>query len=127
MTSEGKEYDVPPYVNGANSGIKGIFNFMHYNVAKGGPNEIVRRNNLKTIFNANFKVLPDAPNAGYVAEYGEPNSLMRFEKMLRFFDTNLKLKKNKTTDAWIDCLEKWESDHDWFVDEFGSKFNRKLS
>jgi len=118
---------VPANLTGVDGGGKGLFKHMNYYVSKGGPNEIVRRCNLRRILNSKFNVLEDASNADYIGEYGEPNSLTRFKKMLRFFDTNLTFKKNKTTDAWIDCLEKWESDVDWFVEEFGSKFNYKLS
>ena len=120
------EERIPPHVNGADDGIKGLFAHMHYSADAKGPNDSVRRHNLTRIFETTFLVLPDAPNADYIAEFGEPTSKQRFEKMLRFLDSNLRRYGNHSTPAWLDCLDKWGSDYDWFVEEYGSEFGCEL-
>lgn len=120
------EVIVPPHVDGAMNGIEGLFSFMHYSVEGGGPNDSVRRSNLSKIFKAEFKVQPDASNAGYVAEFGKPESRTRFEKMERFLDSNLTKFANKTSNAWLNCLEKWGSDYDWLIEQFGEQFGYVL-
>ena len=117
---------IPPHVNGADGGTKGLFSHMHYSADRNSPNDTVRRHHLTRIFNTTFIVQPDAPNADYIAEFGEPSSKERFEKMLRFLDSNLKRYASKSSPAWIDCLDKWGSDADWLIDEFGSQFGYQL-
>ena len=117
---------IPPHVNGADGGIKGLFSHMHYSADRNGPNDNVRRHHLTRIFNTTFIVQPDAPNADYVAEFGEPSSEERFEKMRRFLDSNLQRFGGKTSPAWLDCLNKWSSDADWLIEEFGSQFGYQL-
>tara|TARA_B110000438_G_scaffold276578_1_gene298499 strand:- start:1287 stop:1655 length:369 start_codon:yes stop_codon:yes gene_type:complete len=117
---------IPPHVNGADGGVKGLFAHMHYSADAKGPNDTVRRHRLSRIFETTFLVQSGAPNADYIAEFGNPNSQQRFEKMLRFLDSNLQRFGNRTTPAWLDCLEKWSSDADWLVEEFGSEFGYVL-
>jgi len=104
---------VPLHVNGANGGTNGLFSHMHYSVNRNGPNDKVRRHNLVRIFDTTFIVQAKAPNADYISEFGEPSSIERYEKMLRFFDSNLQRFGNRTSAAWLDCLDKWGSDVDW--------------
>ena len=120
------EENIPPHVNGADGGIKGLFSYMHYSVDKNGPNDKVRRHNLTRIFNTKFIVQPGSPNSDYIAEFGEPSTIERFEKMLRFFDSNLQRFGNQNSNAWLDCLDKWGSDADWLVLNFGSQFGYQL-
>ena len=117
---------IPPYVDGATSGVKGPFAHMLYSVEAKGPTTPVRRHHLKRIFESKFLVEKGAPNAGYVAEFGEPKSKDRFEKMLRFLDSNLQRYGNQNTPAWLDCLDKWSSDADWLVEEYGADFGYLL-
>jgi len=117
---------IPPHINGANGGIKGLFAHMHYSADAKGPNELVRRRHLTRIFQTTFVVGAEAPNVEYIAEFGEPSSKERFEKMLRFLDSNLQRFGNKNTPAWQDCLDKWASDADWLIEEFGSEFGYEL-
>ena len=113
---------IPTHVNGADGGVNGLFAHMLYSVDRNGPNDTVRRHRLTRIFNTTFLVQPDAPNADYIAEFGPPSSEERFEKMLRFLDSNLERFGGQTSPAWLDCLDKWGSDYDWFVEEYGSEF-----
>jgi len=117
---------VPPFVTSHEGGGKGLFSFMHYSVDKGGPNDTVRRHNMRKIFETTFTTEPGADNASYVAEYGEPCTIYRFEKMLRFLDTNLRRHGSKTSPGWLDCLDKWGSDVDWLIETFGSQFGYEL-
>ena len=117
---------IPPYVDGANAGVKGLFSHMLYSVDAKGPTTPVRRHHLRRIFESKFIVAEGAPNADYVAGFGEPCSKERFEKMLRFLDTNLQLFGGQNTPAWHDCLDKWSSDADWLVEEFGAEFGYVL-
>jgi hypothetical protein len=117
---------IPPHVNGADGGVKGLFAYMHYSADRNGPNDKVRRHHLTRIFKTTFLVQPDALNADYIAEFGVPYSRQRFKKMLRFLDSNLRRFGNHTTTAWLDCLDKWSFDYNWFVKEFGSEFGYVL-
>jgi hypothetical protein len=117
---------IPPHVNGADGGVEGLFAHMHYSVDAKGPDDSVRRSNLTRIFKTKLRVQPGAPNADYIAEFGDPNTRQRFKKMLRFLDSNLRRFDNHTTPAWLDCLDKWGFDYNWFVEEFGSEFGYVL-
>ena len=117
---------IPSHVNGADDGVKGLFAYMHYSADRNGPNDKVRRHHLTRIFKTTFLVQPDALNADYIAEFGEPSSKERFENMLRFLDSNLKRYARQSSPAWLDCLDKWGSDADWLIDEFGSQFGYQL-
>ena len=99
---------------------------MLYSADAKGPNTPVRRHHLKRIFECKFIVEIGAPNADYVAEFGEPCTKQRFKKMLRFLDSNLQRYGNQNSPAWLDCLDKWGSDVDWLVQEFGSEFGYEL-
>ena len=117
---------MPPHVDGADGGVKGLFSHMLYSVDKDGPSKSVRHHHLSRIFQTSFIVQPDAPNANYVAEFGDPCTIERFEKMLRFLKSNLNRFGNQTSNAWNDCLEKWSIDHDWLIEIYGSQFGYKF-
>ena len=118
--------EVPPHVNSPGDGLGGLFGFMNYNVQGGGPNVDVRRHILRRMYDEEFVVQPGSPNASYVAEFGSPGSVERLEKMLRFFQGNLGRYGNRATPAWIECIEKWEEDHDWFVETLGEEYGYSL-
>jgi hypothetical protein len=117
---------IPPHVNDANDGVNGLFSHMHYTVDAKGPNEKVRRHHLIRIFETTFLVQQGAPNTDYIAQFGDPASKQRFEKMMRFLDSNLQRFGSHNTPAWLDCLDKWDSDAEWLVREFGSEFGHEL-
>ena len=117
---------IPPDVNSADDGVRGLFAHMHYSADAKGPTEMVRQHLLSRIFETTFLVQPGARNADYIAEFGDPTSKQRFEKMLRFLDSNLHRFGNHTTPAWLDCLDKWSSDYDWLVETFGLEFGYVL-
>ena len=117
---------VPSHVDSPRDGIGGIFGFMNYNVQGGGPITEVRRHILRRMYNEEFSVQTGSPNARYVDEFGTPASIERFEKMVRFFQGNLNRFGNRSTPAWIECIEKWEEDHDWFIETFGNEHGFSL-
>ena len=113
---------IPPNVNSYADGSKGIFKHMHYSVDANGPNTSVRRHHLTKIFDATFKTQPGAPNAKYVATFGEPKSKERYDKMQNFLESHSNRYKNQTTQGWIDCVEKWDDDSVWLENTFGINF-----
>ncbi len=117
---------IPPNITGADGGVKGLFAHMHYSADGKGPNDSVRRHHLRRIFETTFLVEPGAPNADYIDEFGDPASKQRFKKMLRFLDSNIQRFGSHTTPAWLLCVDKWSSDVDWLVEEFGSEFGYKF-
>lgn len=123
---KGMEERIPPHVDGVDGAVKGLFAHMHYSADSKGPNDSVRRHHLTRIFQTTFLVESGAPNADYIAEFGDPSSKERFDKMLRFIDSNLQRFGNQTTPKWLNCLDKWSSDADWLVEEFGSEFGYVL-
>ena len=113
---------IPPNVNSYADGSKGIFNHMHYSVDANGPNTSVRRHHLTKIFNSTFKTQPGAPNAKYVATFGEPETKERYDKMQNFLESHENRYKNQTTQGWMDCVEKCRDDSAWLENTFGIQF-----
>ena len=112
---------IPPFVNSAHSGTKGLFKHMNYRVSAGGPNAHGRHRILSVIYTSDFVVPAGAINKSYIDEFGPPMSLKRFQKMLRFIDTNIKNYQNKTADGWIKCVDKWSEDADWIIETYGAE------
>jgi len=111
--------DVPPQVGSARNGRMGLFAFMGYHVRAGGPNKDQRQAVLEKMYEEDFRVQQGSQNSSYVSEFGLPGSKDRFEKMIRFLDTNLKIFGGQVSPNWQSCLDKWREDRDWFADEFG--------
>ena len=111
--------EIPPHVNGAQKGVKGLLGHLHYRVDKDGPNQTVRRSRLSYVYKVELITGKNAANADYIAEFGDPESDKRYNKMKRFIEGNLDKFGDNQTPAWIDCIEKWEDDIEWFVKTFG--------
>ena len=114
---------IPPTVNGAKSGVNGMLSHFHYNVRAKGPNRDVRRACLTKVYQTEFQCPPTAPNYEYVQEFGSPRSRERFMKIFNIINSNLDTFGSNTSNAWINCLDKWEEDIIWFVAEFGVAHN----
>ena len=114
---------IPPTVNGAKDGVHGMLSHFHYTVKAGGPNSEVRRACLRKVYETELKCSASAPNYAYVQEFGPPSSRKRFMKIFHIIDSNLYRFGSNTSNAWIECLTKWEEDISWFVSEFGPMHN----
>ena len=112
---------MPPHVNGAGKGVIGLLRYLNYNVESGGPNDLVRRSRLEYIYSCELLVEPGTANAKYVAEFGESSSEERFEKIVRVIESNLDRFSGNTSNAWLECIRKWEDDLDWFFQKFGER------
>ena len=111
--------EIPPHVNGANKGVVGLLGYLRYNVTKDGPNQSGRQSRLKYIYEVQLITGSNSDNASYIAEFGEPESDKRYYKIRRFLQSNIEKYANRHSQGWLDCIEKWEDDIEWFVDTFG--------
>jgi hypothetical protein len=111
--------EVPPHVNGAQKGVIGLLGHLHYNVSKEGPNQSVRQARLRYIYGVKLITGTKSDNSSYVAEFGDPETDQRYYKIKRVIEGNLDRFGDRQTQAWIDCVEKWEDDIEWFVKTFG--------
>ena len=117
---------IPSTVNGAKDGLHGMLRHFHYTVQSGGPNNEVRRACLKKIYEVEFQCSTSAPNYAYVQEFGAPSSEERLKKIFRIIEANLHRFGSNTSNAWIECLTKWEEDIFWFMETFGPNHNVNL-
>ena len=115
---------IPNHVNSSKGAGVGIFGFMNYSAEGGGPNDEVRRHNLTQIWNANFIVQPGSNNAEYISEFGDPCSEIRGVKMYHFLESqiNSAIKLGNNSPAWQECIRKWDTDLEWFIDNYGHHF-----
>ena len=97
---------------------------MNYSAESGGPNDEVRRYNLTRIWSANFIVELGSHNAEYIREFGNPCSETRGMKMYNFLESQINSaeKFGKNSAAWQECIRKWDTDLEWFIDIYGHHF-----
>ena len=114
---------IPSTVNGAKDGLHGMLSHFHYTARSGGPNREVRRTCLRKVYETEFECSVSAPNYAYVQEFGPPSSEKRLMKIFHIIESNLNRFGSNTSNAWIECLAKWEEDISWFMGEFGPMHN----
>ena len=102
----------------------GPLSILDYRVGEKGGNEWHRREILRRAFEGTFpwKVTREL-SEGELAEWGEPKSRTRFEKMinsLASFSSNASSRKNAR--SYRDAIREWQSDARWLSGEYGSLF-----
>ena len=90
----------------------GMWLHMDYSAAFDGPQDKIRRDNLRKIFVCTF-IPEENADISYIEEFGEPMSEKRREKILRYLNSQIADKKDDSD--MMNAVKKWERDKKWFI------------